>query len=136
MKSPSRSTSHRKVSSDSSTELKTPWISRNGTYKSSELFNFDSAGFYSINELVEFELFAGGFEKVDAKMLGLDPRAGDVLISDDAIAIEKRCTEKFDYYSGFEYVDESCVRTFGDWKIYSSKDTRVSDAIDFYRYCQ
>lgn len=104
--------------------------------KSFESFNFDSIGFYSINELVEFELFSGGFEKVNAKMLGLDPRAGNVFISDNVIAIEKRCTEKFDYYSGFDYIDESCVKTFRDWKIYSSKDLRVSGAIDFYRYCQ
>ena len=74
--------------------------------------------------------------RVNAKEIGLDPRAGYVYVDvdEELIIADHRNIRSLDYYGGFEYVDEDATQTFGDFKIYMTdgEDDRVRCALDFF----
>jgi hypothetical protein len=73
------------------------------------------------------------FQEVMAEDLGLDRRAGYRLwIHEQGIAVPKDSDGSLQYYSGFEYIDKSLRREYGDWVIYAAEDSRVQDCIDRY----
>lgn len=65
---------------------------------------------------------------------GLDRRAGREIYTDgDFIVVSVDDAKSLDYYGGFEYVDSEFVTTLGDFKVYSSDDKRVAEAIEYFQ---
>ena len=92
--------------------------------------------FYDVVEDAEariWEELANAKRDVDVRAdeIGLDPRAGRVFVTKDAIVVSGR-TGPIEYYGGFEYVDETNTATVGAFTIYFSNDERVEKAIDYY----
>lgn len=72
--------------------------------------------------------------KVCASKLGLDKRAGSVWVDEDNELIIARGygVRNLEYYGGFEYVDKGSVHQIDNFKIYTTMDNRVVDALDHY----
>jgi len=73
--------------------------------------------------------------RVRADEIGLDRRAGFVYVDTDnqVIIAESGHIRSLEYYGGFEYIDDDCTQTIGQFKIYGVEETsRVRDAIKFY----
>ena len=70
------------------------------------------------------------FEMTQADRAGLDFRCGGIMISEDAIAVEKYRDGTLQYYGGFEYVDKQFRREIGDYVFYLYDDSRVASHID------
>lgn len=95
-----------------------------------------------IDKLEEMEQeFAAQVEMlVDDKMdlvhtvdLGIDRRASPMLhVSEDAIAVHKRCDRLLQYYGGFEYVNEDHRKVLGDYVFYLADDERVAGHLASY----
>lgn len=76
-------------------------------------------------------------EPVQAKELGLDPRAGYRLwVSDGCIIVEESATGSLNYYGGFEYISKENVYKIGRFVIYAvddnDNDDRVQECLDRY----
>jgi len=84
-----------------------------------------------INEMVE-EHLNNQFEMIQADKLGLDYRCGGVMISEDAIAVEKYRDGTLQYYGGFEYVDKDYRKEIGNYVFYLRDGGRVEDHLDRY----
>ena len=69
---------------------------------------------------------------VSACDVGLDPRAGMLYVTDDAIVVRGR-TGSLEYYGGFEYVDSELTAQVGEYKVYFADDERVAGCLELYR---
>ena len=78
------------------------------------------------------EEIIGGLDLVNADKIGLDRRAGFVLVSREGIVVPERHVRTLEYYGGFEYVDRDCVHKLGNYTFYSRDDERVHEAIETY----
>lgn len=93
-------------------------------------FNFNQ--FYSDVEQQLLEVF-GPAEKVSAEKLGLDPRAGYCYVLEDGIVVDSGSIRTFNYYGGFEYVDEDAITRIGDYTFFDRwADERVEGALECY----
>ena len=72
--------------------------------------------------------------EVSAKDIGLDPRAGNVLISwqERWIAVPTHSSRCIKYYGGFEYIDHENKTVFGGYTFYDDGSDRVNKCIDYY----
>lgn len=100
-----------------------------------DLYEFER----EVNELFLEKLNECGYNIVNAEELGLDPRAGYKLYISRGeydgcgiIACKDSNVRTMNYYGGFEYVSEECVKRFGEWTVYSEEDDRVKSALDIY----
>lgn len=76
--------------------------------------------------------FVGQMSEVQARELGLDPRAfwGYAYVDKSAIVVTKEQARTLDYYGGFEYVDRDYRREVGDYVFYLAEDDRVRGHIE------
>ena len=83
-----------------------------------------------VQDMVERQV--AGMRRVSATELGLDQRCGFAYVDEDmeCIVVDDARARSFNYYGGFEYVDESDVRKLGDYVVYLSTSDRVRDALE------
>lgn len=88
-----------------------------------------------IDQQLEIEFSGSDYTRAEPKAFGLDQRAFGEAITDgyDYIIIKKFDDRSLQYYGGFEYVDKKYRREYGNFVIYESSDSRVYDALEFYR---
>ena len=91
-----------------------------------------------IDQKLEIEFSGSDYTRVKPEAFGLDKRAFSEAITDgfDYIIVKKNNDKSLRYYGGFEYVDDYSRQEYGSYVIYSSDDSRVSDALDTYREIQ
>ena len=70
--------------------------------------------------------------QVNAQDIGLDPRAGTVWVTDDAIVARSWNVRSLEYYGGFEYVDSDYKTQMGEYTIYFADDERVEGCLECY----
>ena len=95
---------------------------------------FTDTEFHSVDEMIEAvdmvidRNLSGLVTEVTAEQLGLDRRAGYCLmVTEDYIIVLDSNRSVLDYYGGFEYVDEDCVKQMGSYVFYSREDERVAE---------
>ena len=73
-----------------------------------------------------------GLRRVSANELGLDIRCGSAYIGEntDCIIVDDARARTFNYYGGFEYIDNEDVRKVGDYVIYLATAERVREALE------
>lgn len=87
----------------------------------------------------EFKKAVNNLPCVRADEIGLDRRAGYAYVDSDneLIIVPTEYIRSFNYYGGFEYVDDGTTITAGDYKIYgtggNSNHNRIESAIEHYR---
>jgi hypothetical protein len=73
-------------------------------------------------------------ERVSAGSVGLDVRAGNIWVTEDAVVVEEYNRGSLEYYGGFEYVFRESKTRVGDFTIYYDEgDERVSEVIDAWK---
>jgi hypothetical protein len=80
----------------------------------------------------QVERHVAGLLAVSAVELGLDARCGRAYVGEnrDCIVVTDANARGFNYYGGFEYIDEEDVRKIGDYVIYLDTSERVRDALE------
>ena len=83
-----------------------------------------------IQDMVERQV--AGMRRVSATELGLDQRCGFAYVDEDmeTIVVDDSRARSFNYYGGFEYIDDEDKRTLGDYVIYFNTSSRVSEALE------
>ena len=81
-----------------------------------------------IQDIVERQV--QGMRRVSASDLGLDIRCGRAYVDEDCIVVDDANARSFNYYGGFEYINDEDVRKVGDYVIYLATADRVQDALD------
>jgi hypothetical protein len=78
------------------------------------------------------ERMVAGMRRVSATELGLDVRCGRAYVDDNMeyIVVDTGNARSYNYYGGFEYIDDEDKRTVGDYVIYLNTSERVSDALE------
>ena len=73
-----------------------------------------------------------GMRRVSATELGLDQRCGRAYVDDNMeyIVVGNDYVRSFNYYGGFEYIQDEDKRVLGDYTIYLNTCDRVSDALE------
>ena len=71
-----------------------------------------------------------GMRRVRASELGLDDRCGRAYVDEDCIVVDEGNARSFNYYGGFEYIDESEVRKVGNYVVYLATADRVMEALE------
>ena len=73
-----------------------------------------------------------GLRQVSAVELGLDVRCGRAYVGEntDCIVVDAGNARSYDYYGGFEYIDDEDKRRIGDYVIYLDTCERVRDALE------
>ena len=73
-----------------------------------------------------------GLRRVSAVELGLDVRCGRAYVDDNMeyIVVDKGNARSYNYYGGFEYIDDEDKREMGDYVIYLNTCDRVNDALE------
>jgi hypothetical protein len=85
-----------------------------------------------INDVVT-QFIQAKFKEATASQLNLDTRCGSTFyVNDEYIVIPLSQKRTLDYYGGFEYVDQSYVKTLGDWVFYNNGDDRVEGHISIF----
>ena len=69
---------------------------------------------------------------VSAEAVGLDPRAGMLWVTEDAIVAKDYNVRVLEYYGGFEYVDDEYVSQVGSYKIYFADHERVASCLELF----
>jgi len=85
-----------------------------------------------IEQMVDQYFEDAGAQRVSAEEVGLDSRAGYVFVSTEEGWIASRVTRSLEHYGGFEYIDIEYRVTVGEITFYSSDDSRVADALEYY----
>lgn len=80
-----------------------------------------------VQDMVERQV--QGMRRVSASDLGLDMRCGRAYVDEDCIVVEGD-GRSYNYYGGFEYIDESDIRKVGDYTIYLATADRVMEALE------
>ena len=83
-----------------------------------------------VQDMVERQV--QGMRRVNASELGLDMRCGRAYVDDNMeyIVVDAGNARSYNYYGGFEYIDDEDKRTLGDYVIYLNTSERVSDALE------
>ena len=83
-----------------------------------------------VQDLVERQV--QGMRRVAASELGLDPRCGRAYVDDnmDCIVVDSGNERSFNYYGGFEYIDDEDKRMLGDYVVFLDTSDRVRDALE------
>jgi hypothetical protein len=83
-----------------------------------------------VQDLVERQV--AGMRRVSATELGLDQRCGRAYVDDNMeyIVVDSGNARSYNYYGGFEYIDDEDKRTLGDYVVYLNTSERVSDALE------
>jgi hypothetical protein len=76
------------------------------------------------------ERHVAGMRRVNATELGLDIRCGRAYVDEDCIVVDAGNARSYNYYGGFEYIDDEDKRMLGDYVIYLNTNDRVSDALE------
>jgi hypothetical protein len=71
-----------------------------------------------------------GMRRVTATQLGLDVRCGSAYVDEDCIVVSESNERSYNYYGGFEYVDEMDVRKVGGYTVYLATSDRVQEALE------
>ena len=71
-----------------------------------------------------------GMRRVRASELGLDDRCGRAYVDEDCIVVDDANARSFNYYGGFEYINEEDVRKVGDYVVYLATADRVMEALE------
>ena len=73
-----------------------------------------------------------GMRKVTAVELGLDVRCGSAYVDEDMESIVVECynVRSYNYYGGFEYIDEEDRRELGDYTVFLNTSDRVQEALE------
>jgi hypothetical protein len=78
----------------------------------------------------QVERHVQGLRQVTANDLGLDMRCGRAYVDEDCIVVDSGNARSFNYYGGFEYIDDEDKRTLGDYVIYLNTSDRVQEALE------
>ena len=72
-----------------------------------------------------------GLRRVTANELGLDMRCGRAYIGEnmDCIIVDGDA-RSFNYYGGFEYIEDEDKRQLGDYTVFLDTSERVRDALE------
>ena len=81
-----------------------------------------------VEDLVERQV--QGMRRVRASELGLDDRCGRAYVDEDCIVVDEGNARSFNYYGGFEYIDDGDVRKVGDYVVYLATAERVQEALE------
>ena len=83
-----------------------------------------------VQDMVERQV--AGMRRVSATELGLDQRCGFAYVDEDmeAIVVDDARARSFNYYGGFEYINDEDKRTLGDYVVYFRTNDRVNDALE------
>ena len=81
-----------------------------------------------VQDMVERQV--AGMRRVSATELGLDIRCGRAYIDEDCIVVDNANARGFNYYGGFEYINDEDVRKVGDYVIYLATADRVMEALE------
>ena len=73
-----------------------------------------------------------GMRRVSAVELGLDIRCGSAYVDEDmeSIVVAGSNERSYNYYGGFEYIDDEDKRMLGDYTVFLSTSDRVRDALE------
>jgi len=73
-----------------------------------------------------------GLRRVSANELGLDIRCGRAYVGEnmDCIVVDEGNARSYNYYGGFEYIDNDDIRKLGEYVIYMDTSDRVRDALE------
>ncbi len=72
-----------------------------------------------------------GLRRVSANDLGLDMRCGRAYVGENLdCIIEDGDARSFNYYGGFEYIDDEDKRTLGDYTFFLDTSDRVREALE------
>ena len=83
-----------------------------------------------VQDMVERQV--AGMRRVSASDLGLDNRCGFAYVDEDmeCIVVDNSRARSFNYYGGFEYIQEEDKRQLGDYTVYLNTSGRVSEALE------
>jgi hypothetical protein len=81
-----------------------------------------------VQDMVERQV--QGMRRVSASDLGLDIRCGRAYVDEDCIVVDAGNARSYNYYGGFEYIDECDVRTVGDYVVYLNTADRVMECLE------
>lgn len=83
-----------------------------------------------VQDMVERQV--QGMRRVSATEMGLDLRCGRAYVDDNMeyIVVDSGNARSYNYYGGFEYIDDEDKRTLGDYVIYLNTSDRVRDALE------
>jgi hypothetical protein len=83
-----------------------------------------------VQDMVERQV--QGMRWVSATELGLDNRCGRAYVDENMeyIVVDSANARSYNYYGGFEYIDDEDKRVLGDYVIYMNTSDRVQDALD------
>ena len=83
-----------------------------------------------VQDMVERQV--QGMRRVSATELGLDLRCGSAYVDDNMeyIVVDSGNARSYNYYGGFEYIDDEDKRTLGDYVVYLNTSDRVRDALE------
>ena len=83
-----------------------------------------------VQDMVERQV--QGMRCVNASDLGLDIRCGRAYVDEamECIVVDAGNARSYNYYGGFEYIQDEDKRTLGDYVIYLNTCDRVSDALE------
>ena len=83
-----------------------------------------------VQDMVERQV--QGMRRVSASELGLDMRCGRAYVDDNMeyIVVDSGNARSYNYYGGFEYIDDEDKRTLGDYVVYLNTCERVRDALE------
>ena len=81
----------------------------------------------------QLEILVSLLKSVKPGDLGLDDRAAyNLYIDESCIVVSKDCDGRLQYYGGFEYVDKSERKEYGNWVFYFNGDDRVHNHLRHY----
>ena len=85
-----------------------------------------------VQDMVERQV--AGMKRVRATQLGLDVRCGSAYVDDNMeyIVVEGSNERSYNYYGGFEYIDDEDKRSLGDYVVYLNTSDRVQEALECY----
>jgi hypothetical protein len=83
-----------------------------------------------VQDMVERQV--QGMRRVSATELGLDNRCGRAYVDENMayIVVDSGNARSYNYYGGFEYIDDEDKRILGDYVIYMDTSDRVRDALE------
>ena len=81
-----------------------------------------------VQDMVERQV--QGMRRVSANELGLDIRCGRAYVDEDCIVVDAGNARSYDYYGGFEYIDDEDKRVLGDYVVYLATADRVMEALE------
>jgi hypothetical protein len=80
----------------------------------------------------QVERHVNGLRRVSATELGLDVRCGSAYVGEnlDCIIVDSGNVRSFNYYGGFEYIDDEDKTCLGDYTVFLDTSDRVRDALE------